>query len=228
MGLLSDMLGGVKVKESVYQASDETNIFSGLMDALLETAGTIAKDAFSNAVRSKNEGLKSMLGGIASIDSELQKGPLTYSTSSDYQAAAADATSSIQTLTGTNVAAERQILADEVNLVSGDLKKAASNIKTHTRNLANIEGVDMADEKLSFLKKSANAAIGQSFFGGLVGGMMGQMKENYSKTGGLFSKEVMQDGKLGYEGMFGFKGFTPYEKPPSNLSNIGKTKKSRN
>tara|TARA_R110002012_G_scaffold214683_2_gene385765 strand:+ start:3125 stop:3817 length:693 start_codon:yes stop_codon:yes gene_type:complete len=223
MGLLSDIFGGVKVGSSVYEGSEQTNIFSSLMDSLLETAGNISKDAFSNALRTKNEGLKNTIGGITGADSELSKGPLTYSTSKDYQSAAVDATSAVQTVTGTNVAAEKRILADEVKLASGDLKQVANSVKSNLKNLSSLEGVDMAREGFEFTKDSSNAAIGQSFALGYLGSMTGQMKKNYADTGGVFDREVIDMdkksttyGELGYEGMFGGRGFKAYGEEVAN------------
>jgi len=218
MGILSDIFGGVKVSSSVYEAADETNLFSGLMDSIIDMAQTIDANAYKNAVRQKNAGAAAEMGGIVSADYEANKGPLTYSGSKSYQNAAALATESIQVANNIESDAERQNLASNVNMAAGDLKKVSTNVQGTLKNLASIEGVDMAREQYEFTKDSSNAAIGQAFVGGMVGGLTKQMAKNYQDTGSFNKTQVMQDGQLGTIPFFGSGGFEAYGTKPTNTS----------
>lgn len=218
MGILSDIFGGVKVSSSVYEAADETNLFSGLMDSIIDMAQTIDANAYKNAVRQKNAGAAAEMGGIVSADYEANKDPLTYSGSKSYQNAAALATESIQVANNVESDAERQNLASNVSMAGGDLKKVATNVQSTVKNLASIEGADMARENYEFVKDSSNAAIGQAFVGGVVGGLTKQMAQNYQDTGSFNKTQVMQDGELGTIPFFGSGGFTPYGTQPTNDS----------
>ena len=225
-----------KVSESVYQGTDEANIFSTLMNSLLDQVQQIPRDLYKNAIRKRNEGLKGQMSGIVNADYEMSKGPLTYGASKDYQSAAAEATEAIKISTGISTAAEKSILADEVKLAQGDIKKTANTVKTNLKNIANLEGVKMADETLNFTKDMADTSVLQSFVGGVAGGVIGQMKQNIQTTGRPFLQEQAKlfkageinptTGKtpltkdtfvLGTTGMFGGRPFEPYK--------IGSTKR---
>mgnify|MGYP003132194318 CR=1 FL=1 len=225
-----------KVSESVHQGTDEANVFGTLMNALLEQVGQIPANLYKNAVRKRNEGLQGQMSGIVNADYEINKGPTTYSASKDYQAAAAAATEAVKITTGISNAAERSILADEVKLAEGDIKKTAASVKSSLKNIANLEGVKMADETLNFTKDMADTSVLQSFVGGAIGGVLGQMKQNIQTTGQPFMRQESKMfaagstpfGKdttplatdqfvLGKAGMFGGRGFTPYK--------IGSTKR---
>tara|TARA_R100000234_G_C5002153_1_gene180826 strand:- start:1529 stop:2257 length:729 start_codon:yes stop_codon:yes gene_type:complete len=217
-----------KVSESVYQGTDEANIFSTLMNSLLDQVQQIPRDLYKNAIRKRNEGLKGQMSGIVNADYEISKGPLTYGASKDYQSAAAEATEAVKISTGISNAAERSILADEVKLAQGDIKKTANTVKTNLKNIANLEGVKMADETLNFTKDMADTSVLQSFVGGVAGGVIGQMKQNIQTTGRPFLQEQAKlfkageinptTGKtlatdqyfLGTGGMFGVQGYSPY------------------
>lgn len=224
MGIISDIFGGVKVGSSVYEGAEETNLFSGLMDALISMANTIDGNAYKKAVKEKNAGTKKELGGIVSADYEANKGPLTYTASADYQSAAADATDAVNVTTGVNSETASKNLASGVQLVGGDLKRLSNSVKNTTKNLSSLEGVDMAREGFEFTKDSSNASIGQSFTLGYLGGMSKQMTTNYNKTGSAFDTQVMQGGELGTIPMFGSGGFTPYgSKTPSPTNKSKRT-----
>ena len=225
-----------KVSESVYQGTDEANIFSTLMNSLLDQVQQIPRDLYKNAIRKRNEGLKGQMSGIVNADYEISKGPLTYGASKDYQSAAAEATEAIKISTGISNAAERSILADEVKLAQGDIKKTANTVKTNLKNIANLEGVKMADETLNFTKDMADTGVLQSFVGGVASGVLGQMKQNIQTTGRPFLRQESKlyaagdddpfsPGKtlskdtfvLGTTGMFGGRPFEPYK--------VGQTKR---
>ena len=225
-----------KVSESVYQGTDEANIFSTLMNSLLDQVQQIPRDLYKNAIRKRNEGLKGQMSGIVNADYEMSKGPLTYGASKDYQSAAAEATEAIKISTGISTAAEKSILADEVKLAQGDIKKTANTVKTNLKNIANLEGVKMADETLNFTKDMADTSVLQSFVGGVAGGVIGQMKQNIQTTGRPFLRQESKLFKvgdtpygpgstpltkdtfvLGTTGMFGGRPFEPYK--------IGSTKR---
>ena len=225
-----------KVSESVYQGTDEANIFSTLMNSLLDQVQQIPRDLYKNAIRKRNEGLKGQMSGIVNADYEISKGPLTYGASKDYQSAAAEATEAVKISTGISNAAERSILADEVKLAQGDIKKTANTVKTNLKNIANLEGVKMADETLNFTKDMADTGVLQSFVGGVASGVLGQMKQNIQTTGRPFLRQESKlyaagdddpfsPGKtlskdtfvLGTTGMFGGRPFEPYK--------VGQTKR---
>jgi CII-binding regulator of phage lambda lysogenization HflD len=225
-----------KVSESVYQGTDEANIFSTLMNSLLDQVQQIPRDLYKNAIRKRNEGLKGQMSGIVNADYEISKGPLTYGASKDYQSAAAEATEAVKISTGISNAAERSILADEVKLAQGDIKKTANTVKTNLKNIANLEGVKMADETLNFTKDMADTGVLQSFVGGVASGVLGQMKQNIQTTGKPFLRQeskLYEAGEadpfdpsktlskntfvLGTTGMFGGRPFEPYK--------VGQTKR---